>query len=187
MFRKLFLWKSLYNAWVTTSKMRQSVNAKQIEIQQLRHNLKLHSIPYLKVWEQDERDHSVSFSGIIGSLESATLHLPFVEGAKNNIERIWYPSATDEPDKPFQNLHCLLIGGNKIQETSSIDALNSYPGLMDIRCSDPIILITKQIKEITPRERKESEIWYVRLVMSKVHQNLEEIKSLHPSHLAHLV
>ncbi|CAH1431497.1 unnamed protein product [Lactuca virosa] len=170
MFRKLFLWKSLYNAWVTTSKMRQSVNAKQIEIQQLRHNLKLHSIPYLKVWEQDERDHSVSFSGIIGSLESATLHLPFVEGAKNNIERIWYPSATDEPDKPFQNLHCLLIGGNKIQETSSIDALNSYPGLM-----------------ITPRERKESEIWYVRLVMSKVHQNLEEIKSLHPSHLAHLV
>ncbi|CAI9264267.1 unnamed protein product [Lactuca saligna] len=49
---------------------------------------------------------------------------------KNNIERIWYPSATNEPDMPFQNLHCLLIGGNKIQETSSIDALNSYPGLM---------------------------------------------------------
>ncbi|CAI9272433.1 unnamed protein product [Lactuca saligna] len=118
---------------------------------------------------------------------------------KNNIERIWYPSATDEPNKPFQNLHCLLIGGNKIQEASSIDALNSYPGLMDIRCSDnPVtdpsrgglarfVLIARLAKvnilngsEITPRERKESEIRYVRLVMSKVHQNLEEMKALHP-------
>ncbi|KAI3767498.1 hypothetical protein L2E82_17654 [Cichorium intybus] len=85
--------KSLYNAWVTTSKMRQSVISKQIEIQQLRHNLKLHSIlknqtPYLKVWDQSERDHSVSLSGTIMSLESATLRLPLVDGAKADVQSL---------------------------------------------------------------------------------------------------
>ncbi|KAL4590935.1 hypothetical protein LXL04_003882 [Taraxacum kok-saghyz] len=119
---------------------------------------------------------------------------------KNNIEHIWYPTTNDENSyKPFQNLRCLLIGGNKIEDVASMDALNSYPGLVDIRCSDnpatdPIkggisrfVLIARLAKvtilngsEITPRERKDSEIRYVRLVMSKAHQNLEEIKRLHP-------
>ncbi|XP_024992405.1 QWRF motif-containing protein 2-like [Cynara cardunculus var. scolymus] len=85
--------KSLYNAWVTTSKMRQSVISKQIEIQQLRQNLKLHSvlknqIPCLKVWDQGERDHSVSLSGAIVSLESSTLRLPLVDGAKADVQNL---------------------------------------------------------------------------------------------------
>lgn len=85
--------KSLYNAWVTTSKMRQSVISKQIEIQQLRRNLKLHTvlknqIPCLKVWDQGERDHSVSLSGAILSLESSTLRLPLVDGAKVDIQNL---------------------------------------------------------------------------------------------------
>lgn len=127
---------------------------------------------------------------------------------KNSIERIWYPAADElpyssgSPDKsykPFQNLRCLLIGANKIEDVASIDALNSYPSLVDIRCSenpatDPrrggiarYVLIARLAKvevlngsEITPRERKDSEIRYVRLVMSKPHQNSEEIKRLHP-------
>ncbi|KAK1422181.1 hypothetical protein QVD17_25125 [Tagetes erecta] len=118
---------------------------------------------------------------------------------KNNIERIWYPTTDELPYKPFQNLRCLLIGGNKIEDLASIDALNSYPALVDIRCSenpatDPnkggvgrFALIARLAKvkilngsEITPRERKESEIRYVRQVMSKPHHNLEEIKRLHP-------
>ncbi|GKA22347.1 tubulin-folding cofactor E, partial [Tanacetum coccineum] len=127
---------------------------------------------------------------------------------KNNIEHIWYPAAdelpysSESPDKsykPFQNLRCLLIGGNKIEDVASIDALNSYPSLADVRCSDNpatdpkrggiarFALIARLAKvktlngsEITPRERKESEIRYVRLVMSKPHQNMDEIKRLHP-------
>lgn len=117
---------------------------------------------------------------------------------KNNIERIWYPP-TEEFPFPFQYLRCLLIGGNKIEDVASFDALNSYPALVDIRCSenpatDPkrggiarFALIARLAKvkilngsEITPRERKDSEIRYVRLVMSKPHQDLEEIKRLHP-------
>nr|GEV60420.1 tubulin-folding cofactor E [Tanacetum cinerariifolium] len=127
---------------------------------------------------------------------------------KNNIEHIWYPAADelpyssespDESYKPFQNLCCLLIGGNKIEDVASVDALNSYPSLVDVRCSDNpatdpkrggiarFALIARLAKvktlngsEITPRERKESEIRYVRLVMSKPHQNMDEIKRLHP-------
>ncbi|KAD4888601.1 hypothetical protein E3N88_20674 [Mikania micrantha] len=74
--------KSLYNSWVTTSKMRQSVISKLVEIQQLRLNLKLYTIPYLKVWDQVERDHIVSLSGSIVSLESSTLRVPLVHGSK---------------------------------------------------------------------------------------------------------
>ncbi|KVH88820.1 CAP Gly-rich domain-containing protein [Cynara cardunculus var. scolymus] len=64
---------------------------------------------------------------------------------KNSIEHIWYPAADElpyssaSPDKsykPFQKLRCLLIGANKIEDVASIDALNSYPGLVDIRCSE---------------------------------------------------
>ncbi|KAI3767563.1 hypothetical protein L2E82_17780 [Cichorium intybus] len=118
---------------------------------------------------------------------------------KNSIDRIWYPNTDEKSYKPFQNLRCLLIGGNKIEDVASIDALNSYPSLVDIRCSEnPItdpnrggiarfVLIARLAKvnllngsEITPRERKDSEIRYVRLVMSKGHQNSEEIKRLHP-------
>ncbi|XP_071710578.1 tubulin-folding cofactor E [Rutidosis leptorrhynchoides] len=118
---------------------------------------------------------------------------------KNNIERIWYPTTDELPYKPFQSLRCLLIGSNKIEDVASIDALNSFPALVDIRCSenpttDPkrggiarFALIARLAKlkilngsEIIPRERKDSEIRYVRLVMSNPHQNLEEIKTLHP-------
>lgn len=82
--------KCLYNSWVTTSKMRQSVISKQIEIQQLRQNLKLYTVlknqtPYLKVWDQGERDHTVSLSGTILSLESSTLRLPLVDGSKADL------------------------------------------------------------------------------------------------------
>ncbi|XP_071731401.1 QWRF motif-containing protein 2-like [Rutidosis leptorrhynchoides] len=85
--------KSLYNSWVTTSKMRQSVILKQIEILQLRQDMKLHTvlknqIPYLKVWEQVERDHTVSLSGTIDSLESSILRLPLVDGAKADVRSL---------------------------------------------------------------------------------------------------
>ncbi|PWA91678.1 hypothetical protein CTI12_AA088470 [Artemisia annua] len=85
--------KCLYNSWVTTSKMRQSVISKQIEIQQLRQNLKLYTVlknqtPYLKVWDQGERDHTVSLSGTILSLESSTLRLPLVDGSKADLSSL---------------------------------------------------------------------------------------------------
>lgn len=130
---------------------------------------------------------------------------------KNNLNRIYFPNndtihelvsaheSHEESYLPFQNLCCLLLGSNMIEDLASIDSLDSFPKLMDIRLSenpvsDPgrggisrfaIIARLGKIKilngsEVSPRERKESEIRYVRLVMSKLHDNPEEIKRLHP-------
>ncbi|KAB2628672.1 tubulin-folding cofactor E [Pyrus ussuriensis x Pyrus communis] len=94
--------------------------------------------------------------------------------------------------KPFQNLRCLLLG-------SSVDSLNSFPQLGDIRLSDnPVAdpgqggfprfdLVARLAKvemlngsEVSSREIKESEIRYVRLVMSKMQGNAKDIQWLHP-------
>ncbi|XP_010246137.1 PREDICTED: tubulin-folding cofactor E isoform X2 [Nelumbo nucifera] len=130
---------------------------------------------------------------------------------KNNLKNIFYPDYDPRQDlqdgnealekcyKPFENLQCLLLGGNMIENLSSVDSLNSFPNLMDIRLSDnPIadpgkggiprfFLIARLARvqilngsEVSPRERKESEIRYVRFVMTKMEGNIEEIKRLHP-------
>ncbi|XVE60722.1 hypothetical protein DITRI_Ditri05aG0150900 [Diplodiscus trichospermus] len=95
--------------------------------------------------------------------------------SKNKLTCISYPDknkmqellssheSCEESDLPFQNLRCLLLGSNKISDLASIDSLNSFPKLI-----------------IGARERKESEIRYVRLIMSKLLDNPEEIKQLHP-------
>ncbi|KAL6316976.1 hypothetical protein AAG906_024515 [Vitis piasezkii] len=131
---------------------------------------------------------------------------------KNHLKHIFYPDSDaihqllngidslEKGCKPFQNLHCLLLGGNNIEDLASVDSLNSFPMLKDIRLSenpvaDPgrggiprFVLIARLSKveilngsEVSRRERKESEIRkYVRLVISKMHGNPEEIKRLHP-------
>ncbi|KAL2497514.1 Tubulin-folding cofactor E [Abeliophyllum distichum] len=105
----------------------------------------------------------------------------------------------DKNHRPFKTLQCLLLGGNKIEDLDSVDSLNSFPNLVDTRLSEnPIadigkggvprfVLIARLAKveilngsEVSPRERKDSEIRYVRLVMSKFHNNPEEITRLHP-------
>ncbi|KAF5741940.1 TUBULIN-FOLDING COFACTOR E family protein [Tripterygium wilfordii] len=130
---------------------------------------------------------------------------------KNNLKHICYPGSEvicellsgseyhESTHRPFHNLRSLLVGGNNIEDVASIDTLNSFPKLVDIRLSEnPIadpgrgglprfVLVARLAKvetlngsEVSPRERKESEIRYVRLVMSNFHDNPEEMKKLHP-------
>ncbi|KAI3504832.1 hypothetical protein L1887_26566 [Cichorium endivia] len=85
--------KSLYNAWVTISKMWHSVISKRSQIQQLNQDLKLHSIvkkqmPYLDNWDQTEMNHSISLSGAIEALKSSSLCLPVLCGAKADVENL---------------------------------------------------------------------------------------------------
>lgn len=85
--------KSLYNAWLTTARLRNSVKSKRNELQLLRQNLKTHSIlkgqmPCLENWDLTEKDHSSSLSGAIEALESSTLRLPLVGGAKADIHNL---------------------------------------------------------------------------------------------------
>ncbi|KAJ4843912.1 hypothetical protein Tsubulata_034439 [Turnera subulata] len=130
---------------------------------------------------------------------------------KNQLNRIFYPDddtvrklvneseSYEKRHTPFENLHCLLLGANSIEDLASVDSFNSFPKLVDIRLSEnPITdpghggiprfaLIARLAKvkvlngsEVSRRERKESEIRYVRLVMSKLHESPEDIKQLHP-------
>ncbi|OEL16397.1 Tubulin-folding cofactor E [Dichanthelium oligosanthes] len=126
---------------------------------------------------------------------------------KNRIKHVKYPSnlpshgpLDDASAVPFENLQVLLLGSNEIDDFSSVDSLNLFPSLRDVRLSDnPIadpakggaprfVLVARLGKvkilngsEVSPRERKESEIRYVRLVMGKTESNdPEEIKRLHP-------
>ncbi|KAI3464276.1 hypothetical protein Pfo_020939 [Paulownia fortunei] len=129
----------------------------------------------------------------------------------NNLNHVWYPDCKklDEPYngcesleesfRPFNSLRGLSLGGNNIEDLESVDSLNSFPNLVEIRLSEnPVadlgkggvprfVFIARLPKveilngsEVSPRERKDSEIRYVRLVMSKFHGSPEEIRRLHP-------
>lgn len=122
---------------------------------------------------------------------------------RNNLSRVFYPTYDSTKvsfnNETFQNLRCLLLGDNNISDVESVDSLNSFPRLTDVRLSgnpvaDPgrggiprFVLIARLSKvetlngsEVKPREQKESEIRYVRLVMSKLHDNQEDIRRCHP-------
>nr|GEU90485.1 hypothetical protein [Tanacetum cinerariifolium] len=85
--------KSHYNAWVTISKLWISVISKRLELQQLKQNLKLHTVlkkqmSYLDIWDVTESDHSISLAGAIGALESSSLCLPVLCGAKVDVQSL---------------------------------------------------------------------------------------------------
>nr|KYP48683.1 hypothetical protein KK1_029665 [Cajanus cajan] len=88
--QKLNAEKSLYDAWVATSKLRESVRAKRTEVQLLKQQFKLISIlkgqmVYLEDWATLDRVYSSSLSGAIEALRASTLRLPVVGGAKTDL------------------------------------------------------------------------------------------------------
>ncbi|XP_022875029.1 QWRF motif-containing protein 2-like [Olea europaea var. sylvestris] len=85
--------RSLYNAWISTTKMRRSVKFKRIELQLLRHNLMLYSIlkgqePYLEKWDLIDVDHSNAICGAKEALEASIIRLPVVAGARANLQNV---------------------------------------------------------------------------------------------------
>ncbi|KAI4337039.1 hypothetical protein L6164_015498 [Bauhinia variegata] len=82
--------KSLYDAWLATTKLRESVRAKRAELQLLKQRLKLVSVlkeqmKYLEDWALMDRVYSSSLSGAIEALKASTLRLPVVGGAKADL------------------------------------------------------------------------------------------------------
>uniref|UniRef100_K7MB24 CAP-Gly domain-containing protein n=2 Tax=Glycine subgen. Soja TaxID=1462606 RepID=K7MB24_SOYBN len=120
---------------------------------------------------------------------------------RNCLSSLFYPDNGGRYEsevtcyKPFQNLHCLLLANNNIGDLASVDSLNLFPNLVDIRLSDnPItdsgrggvprfVLIARLAKvqilngsEVTPRERKDSEIRFLEL--KKIHGIEDERPSI---------
>ncbi|KAK4274636.1 hypothetical protein QN277_017830 [Acacia crassicarpa] len=82
--------ESLYNAWVATSELRESVRAKRTELILLKQHIKLISIlkeqiKHLEDWALLDRGYSSSLSGAIEALKASTLRLPVVGGAKADV------------------------------------------------------------------------------------------------------
>jgi len=62
---------------------------------------------------------------------------------KNRIKHVKYPfilpthgPLDDASAVPFENLQVLLLGSNEIEDFSSVDSLNLFPSLRDVRLSD---------------------------------------------------
>ncbi|XP_022768666.1 QWRF motif-containing protein 2-like isoform X1 [Durio zibethinus] len=85
--------KSLYNAWITTSKLQESVRAKRTELQLLRQNLKMNTILkgqkiFLDEWAVLDNDYCSSLSGATEALVASTLRLPVVCGARADVPKL---------------------------------------------------------------------------------------------------
>ncbi|KAG9439846.1 hypothetical protein H6P81_020011 [Aristolochia fimbriata] len=91
--QKLTAKRNLYNAWIATSELRNSVTVKRVQLQSWRQTLKLITIlkgqlPYLEEWALVEREHSNCLLGAIEDLKASTLRLPVAEGAKADIQKV---------------------------------------------------------------------------------------------------
>ncbi|XP_010265520.1 PREDICTED: AUGMIN subunit 8-like [Nelumbo nucifera] len=85
--------RTLFNVWINTSDLWDSVTTKRIKLQQLRQELKLKSVlneqlAYLEDWALLESDHLSSLSGAIEALEASTLRLPVTGGARGDIQTV---------------------------------------------------------------------------------------------------
>ncbi|KAJ8530015.1 hypothetical protein K7X08_036850 [Anisodus acutangulus] len=85
--------KTLWNAWITISDLRDTVTKKRHRLQLLRQKLKLASIlrgqmMSLEVWTLFDKEHSISLLGAIEALKASTLRLPVVGGANIDIQNL---------------------------------------------------------------------------------------------------
>eukprot|EP01018_Ginkgo_biloba_P015239 Gb_00551 [translate_table: standard] len=85
--------KLLYNVWVKTSELLESVTKKRVLLQQAKQDEKLRSIlsvqiNYLEDFALLQQDHSSSVSGAIKGLEAATVRLPVTNGARADIQAV---------------------------------------------------------------------------------------------------
>ncbi|KAE8056945.1 hypothetical protein FH972_013676 [Carpinus fangiana] len=118
--------RSLYNARVTTLKLRESVRAKRTELQLLKQNLKLNSIlkgqmAYLEDWALVDQDYCSSLSGATEALKASTLRLPVVGGAKADVQNVKDAicSALDVMQAMASSI-CLLL--SKVGDANSLVA-----------------------------------------------------------------
>ncbi|KAH7867241.1 hypothetical protein Vadar_030832 [Vaccinium darrowii] len=118
--------KNLWNAWITTSELRDSVTKKRHRLQLLKQKLKLASIlkgevTGLEKWACLDKDHSVSLLGAIEALKASTLRLPVVGGAIADVQSVKdaIGSAVDVMQAMSYSMFSLLT---KVEEVNSLVA-----------------------------------------------------------------
>lgn len=116
--------KTLWNAWITISDLRDTVTKKRHRLQLLRQKLKLASIlkgqmMSLEVWASFDKEHSISLLGAIEALKASTLRLPVVGGANINIKNLKdaISSAHGVMQAMATSVGCIL---GKVEELNSL-------------------------------------------------------------------
>lgn len=116
--------KNLYNAWITTSEVLDSVTVKKIKLQILSQHLKLVAIlrgqmVYLEDFSILDREHSSSLLGATEALKASTLRLPVVSGARADLQKVKdaVGSAVDVMQAMGASIHSIL---SKVESTSSL-------------------------------------------------------------------
>ncbi|KAK4859352.1 hypothetical protein QYF36_004128 [Acer negundo] len=152
--------RGLFNARITTSKLRESVRIKRTELQLLRKNLKLTSIlkgqmMYLEESALMDRDYSNSLLGAIEALRASTLRLPVVGGARADVQNVKeaISSAVDVMQAMASSI-CLLL--SKAGEANSLVAelakVSSKEHALLGQCKDLLSTIAAmQVKECSLR------------------------------------
>ncbi|XP_057503392.1 QWRF motif-containing protein 2-like [Actinidia eriantha] len=152
--------KSLYNAWVATSKLWHSVKRKRVELQLLQQNLKMYSIikgqmPYLDDWDLIDRDHSSSLPGIIEALEASTLRLPVGGGARADIQNVKDAicSAVDVMQAMASSICSLLTKVDQVNSVvSELAKVTSTERALLSQCNDLLSTLTAmQVKDCSLR------------------------------------
>ncbi|KAK4770974.1 hypothetical protein SAY87_031506 [Trapa incisa] len=115
--------RSLYTTWVSTTRLRESVQNKRLLLQLEKENLKVAGILrgqmiYLEQWASIERDYSNSLAGAAETLTCSTICLP-INGARADIQTM-------------KNAICSAVGVMQAM-TSSVCLLLSKVG--DVNCS----------------------------------------------------
>ncbi|XP_058221196.1 QWRF motif-containing protein 2-like isoform X2 [Rhododendron vialii] len=149
-YKKITREKSLYNAWVATLKLQRSVASKRAEIQLLQRSLKLYTIlkgqmVYLNDWGLIDEDNSSSLSGAAKALESSTLRLPVVGGARANIQNVKdaIRSAVDVMQAMASSIVSLLPKVDKVNSlVSDLARVTSLERAFLEQCEDLLSMLT---------------------------------------------
>ncbi|CAI9115943.1 OLC1v1016961C1 [Oldenlandia corymbosa var. corymbosa] len=167
--------RTLFNAWVATTKLRQSVISKRLELQLLSQNLRLFSIlkeqvPFLDDWDMIEGDHANALSGAIEALEASTVRLPVVGGARADIRDVKNAmgSAVDVMQSMGSSICSLL---QKVEEVSTsmseLASLTTNERAMISQCKDMLSNITAMEVSVTHTQAgKWADLDYLRLVFN---------------------
>ncbi|KAG5044983.1 hypothetical protein JHK82_014362 [Glycine max] len=150
----------LYDAWASTTKLRESVSAKRRELQLLKHKLKLifilkDQMMYLEDWANLDRVYTNSLSGAIEALKASTLRLPVVDGAKADVLKVKDAvcSAVDVM-KAMASSICLLFPkvGHVNSLVVEIANLSTKEHVLLDECRDLLSMITAmQVRECSLR------------------------------------
>ncbi|ESR46863.1 QWRF motif-containing protein 2 [Citrus sinensis] len=152
--------RSLYNAWIASSRLRESVRTKRTELQLLKQNLKLTSIlksqmTFLEESALMDRDYSSSLLGAIEALRASTLRLPVVGGARADFQNVKdaISSAVDVMQAMASSICLLLSKAGEVNSlVSELSNVSAKEHALLGQCKDLLSTIAAmQVKECSLR------------------------------------